>query len=326
LKHPLVIAVSPYHLTTREAPALAALQLADSVVTLLPAPASGRSREDVARAVKKSPRYLRLLDSWRWTMPLWHEGVIDSAHDESEVSAELVASYERIGAEDEYAGLRPLTKHAATAKPDQFLDLLSADILKGGPDPGLNIPVSAALDGFASRHGIVVARAAATSVAQRAEARLGQRAFAVAAPVLMHASARLILRVREELDGELGALRAALVAACREATSDAKLDDAAQERLSRAAKAYTNAFEALRARLEGRDDDEGVRIVTGYVSIAGMVLPSDVAMRSGLAAARSMNMRGMGAAARNGAGKQSHVEPERLVVLIIKPLNARPDV
>lgn len=325
MKEELVIGVSPYHLTTREAPALAALQIADSVVTLLPAPASGRSREDVERAARKSPRYLRLLDSWRWTMPLWHEGVIASAHEELEVSEELASSYERIGAREEYAGLRPLTKHASAAKPDQFLDLLSGDILKGGPDPGLNIPVSAALDAFASRHGIVVARAAATSVAQRAEAKLGQRAFAVAVPVLMHASARLILRLRDELEPELTELRAAIILACREAKDEEKIQEATQTRLARAVKEYTAEFDELRMRLEGRDDDEGIRIVTGFVSISGMALPSDVAIRSGLAAARSMSMRGMAPASKNGAASHTAEKPGRLVVLIIKPLNARPD-
>jgi hypothetical protein len=321
---PLVIAVSPYHLTTREAPAVAALQLADSVVTLLPAPATGRSRADVHRAVKKCPRYLRMLDSWRWTMPLWHEGVIASAVDDNEVSEELPASYERIGEEEAYAALRPLMKHVVGANPDHFLDLLSGDILKGGPDPALNIPVSAAIDGFASRHGIAVARAAATSLAQRAEVKLGRRAFAVAVPVLMHASARLILLAREQLADELRELRCALGRACREAAEGDSIGEATQGALTRAAKRYSVAFEELRQSVEGRDDDEGMRIATGYVSIAGMVLPADVAIRSGLAAARSAQARAGPSPARNGVG--AHGVSTRLVVLVIKSLSARPDV
>lgn len=321
----LVIAVSPYHLTTREAPAVAALQLADEVVTLLPAPASGRSREDVRRAVSKSPRYLRLMESWRWTMPLWHAGVIGSAHQADDVSGDLRSFYERIGAEDEYAGLRPLTRHAAAATPEQFLDLLSGDILKGGPDPGLNIPVSAAIDDFAARHGIVVARAAAASVAQRAEARIGRRAFAIALPVLTRASARLILVMREELEPELAALRRALLDAC-DAASAGPLDPPLLERLARAAHVYTVAFTALRERLSGRDDDEGMRITTGYVGVVGQVLPADVAMRSGLAAARAMNMR-TGTVAPTGPGAaKTTTTPDPLVVLVVKPLIAEPDV
>ncbi len=152
-------------------------------------------------------------------------------------------------------------KHAVAAKPDQFLDLLSADILKGGPDPAMNIPISATLDVFASRHGMVVARAAPISVAQRAEAHLGQRLFAVALPVLLHASARLILRLRDELGKELAALRAALADACREGAGEDKIKEETQARISIAAKTYAAAFESLRRRLEGRDDDQGVRII-----------------------------------------------------------------
>jgi hypothetical protein len=143
--------------------------------------------------------------------------------------------------------------------------------------------------------------------------------------VLTRASARLILRVRDELREELGALRGSLRRACGEAASDEKISETAQAALARASKVYTIAFEALRERFDGRDDDEGVRITTGYVSLAALVLPADVAMRSGLAAARSMNMRGVGPPSSNGSGSHTRPAPDRLVVLIVKPLNARPD-
>lgn len=317
MTQPLVIAVSPYHLTTREAPAMAALLLADSVVTLLPAPPAGRSRADVHRAASKSPRYLRLLDSWRWTMALWNEGVIASEYDEVEISESLQSSYDRIGSDEEYAGLRPLMRHAAAAKPDQFLDLLAGDILKGGPDPALNIPVSATIDDFAARHGIMVARAAPTSVAQRAESKLGTRVFAIAVPVLLRASARLILRLRDELSEELSALRVAIVEGARD-----ERQEAAHAALARAAKEYAAAFEEVQSRLEGRDDDEGIRIGTGWVSLTALSLPADVAMRSGLAAARAMNMQGMPRS--NGAVRHAATKPEQVTVVVIKPLNARP--
>ena len=335
---PLVIAVSPYHLTTREPPAVAALLLADSVVTLLPSPASGRTREDVRRAVSRSPRYLRMMESWRWTIPLWHEGVLDSAHEDSELADDLRGWYDRIGDREDYAELRPLTRHAAAATPDQFLDLLAADILKGGPDPGLNIPVSAAIDDFAVRHGILVARAAAASIAQLAEARVGRRAFALALPVLTRASARLRLRFRDELGHELDSLRAARTSATAAAACAHPVDRAILDGLGHAAHVYTNAFAERRERLQGRDDDEGIRVTTGYVSVAGLVLPPDVAIRSGLAAARALNTRtgtrppaprpDAAAAASAGAPRAAvrAAPAEPLVALVVKQLSAEPDV
>lgn len=319
---PLVIAVSPYHLTTREAPALAALLLADEVVTLLPAPPAGRTRDDVIEATQKSPRYLRMMESWRWTVPLWLAGIIGSSYDDADVGEELRGCYDRISAEDEYAGLRPLTRHLMTATADEFLDLLAADILRGGPDPGMNIPVSAAIDDFAARHGIVVARSTPTSVAQRAEVQLGRRVFALALPMLSRASARVILMARDELRPELESLRRELGDACRAAPAAAPGDAGPAQRLGAAQRDYAAAFETLQSRIAGRDDDEGVRVTTGFVGVTGFVLPSDVAMRSGLAAARAMNMRGA-PAARAGAPVAT-TAPERLVVLVVKALNARP--
>jgi hypothetical protein len=329
---PLVIAVSPYHLTTREAPAFAALLLADRVVTLLPAPPAGRSRDDVRRAVSKSPRYLRLMESWRWTIPLWHAGVLGAALGGEDPGADLRSFYARIADADEYAGLRPLTRHAAEANPDQFLDLLANDILKGGPDPGLNIPVSAALDDFAARHDIVVARAAATSVAQRAELSAGQRVFSVPLPILTRASAGVILHLRDELAPQLSALRSALLAAAHAppgapgpAASPgrrAPLDAGVSDPLAAAARDYTASFASLRDDLQGHDDDEGIRITTGYIGVTALVLPADVAMRSGLAAARAMNMRG---STPRAPARATPPAPEPLVVLVMKPLAFEPD-
>ena len=51
----LVAVVSPYHLTTREAPALAALLFADRVVTIRPTPLGGESRSEVCRAMDLAP-------------------------------------------------------------------------------------------------------------------------------------------------------------------------------------------------------------------------------------------------------------------------------
>ena len=101
--------------------------------------------------------------------------------------------------------------------------------------------------------------------------------------------------------------------------------------LAHAARVYANAFAELRARLEGRDDDEGIRVTTGYVSVAGLVLPADVAIRSGVAAARAMNTRTGGRTpARSGVGAggspSGAAPPEPLVALVVKQLAVEPDV
>lgn len=72
------LALSPYDLTLLDPAALAACLLGERVATFLPVPAAGLDREQVATALATSPRYARLLESWRWSVPLWREGVISS--------------------------------------------------------------------------------------------------------------------------------------------------------------------------------------------------------------------------------------------------------
>ena len=78
------VAVSPYHLTTREPPAMAALLLAGAVITMVPAPPSARrgltvDRDAARGAAGEAPGYADLLESWRWAAELFRERVAVSA-------------------------------------------------------------------------------------------------------------------------------------------------------------------------------------------------------------------------------------------------------
>jgi hypothetical protein len=317
----LTIALSPYHLTSREPPALAALLLADRVVTLLPAPHTGTSRADVAGAVERSPRYLRFMESWRWSMPLWRAGVIASSFDGCELSAELHELYRLVDTDDSLAPLRSLLRRGSGADPDEFLDHLAADILKGGPDPAISIPVAAALDRFAARHALPVARSAGNSIAQKAESRLGRRLYAGALPVLLQASALRLLQIREKLQRRLAPLRDAIGAPHGAPAKGAPAPGA----FAAAAKEFTSAFEALPESLIGGDDEEGRRIVRGYVSITAMLLPSDVVLRSSLVAARALGARIPAARTSGPAGAPLGDQGgEPLIVLVVKPMSVRP--
>ena len=115
----LSIAVSPYHLATREPPAMAALVLADHVVTLLPQPAGGSTREEIRAAAENCPRYLRLMESWRWCSPLWNAGIISSGIDDDEAIAELAGVYDSINREESLAGLRVLGVRGRAFRQDE---------------------------------------------------------------------------------------------------------------------------------------------------------------------------------------------------------------
>jgi hypothetical protein len=321
LSHPLVIAVSPYHLATREPAAMAALVLATRVVTLLPHPHAGVSRQAVFAAIEHSPRYLRLLESWRWSSPLWRAGVVSAEIGGEPAGSDLDQVYHDIRADHALADLRPLTREAEVLRSDnaaRFLDHMSADLLKGGPDPGYSIPLNAALERFSARHRLILARGAVSSMAQRAEARLGSKVFSLGLPMLVRAGAERLLALREDLEDVLRPLRRAI--------ADLLSDEppaAAADRLTAAAAAYTREFAAWAdAGFASGDDESGKRVVAGYIGLTAMLMPPDAVLRSSGAAMRSLA--GTAARARMPAPFTTTQEPARFT-LIIREMNVRPE-
>lgn len=291
--------VSPYHLTTREPPAVASLLLADRVVTLMPAPfdaGNGRSpgREAVERAVERSPKYLRFMQSWQWTMPLWEAGVVVSAMQGQDAAEDAAAVCRRVERDDRYRTLRPLMRPELFQNEDAYLDAVAADLLKGGPDPGVSVPLAAGIDRFAVRHGLMVARSEPCSLAQRAEVRMGQRVFALALPVLLQAGGHRIMEARRLLERELNDLRAAIDTSAEEAAaSEGGCDPGASNALIgpifEAARAYVDAYNANREAIAAFEEDEDEpRMVEGLVAVTAMTLPADAVLRSSVAAMNAM--------------------------------------
>lgn len=289
----MLIAVSPYHITTREPAAIAAFLLARGVVTLLPAPVgggSGSQRDQAEAAAASLPRYLEFMQSWRWTMPLWEAGIISTGiHGENAVH-DVRAVYESIEADERLSRLRLFMRAGLWESDEAYLDTVARDLLKGGPDPGISVPLAAGLDRFATRHGLAVARSAPTSVVQRAEERLGQRIFACAVPVLLQASGEKLLEARELLHPELEDLRSAFehFGDLDPVTANGELDTARAD-LMHATRAYTVAFEEHREILTRVDDQDELHIVPGIVSLTGMTLPSDAVLTSSMTAMRAIS-------------------------------------
>ena len=167
---PLEAVVSPYHLTTREAPAMVASLVCDSAVTFLPSSLSssaGLDLESFADALAHTPRYRALLDSWAWCSPLWDAGVLAQVRDGCDPGDDVVSACERLMADAELRSLRSLAQRELFDSVERFLDLVSRDILRAGSNPGVSIPVSHGLDEFACAQGLVVIRPEPTSLIQR---------------------------------------------------------------------------------------------------------------------------------------------------------------
>ena len=283
----MLVAVSPYHLTTREPAAAAALLLADRVVTLLPAPFSGlrQAAEEAAHCI---PKYLDFVMSWQWSVPLWEAGVIRAqVNGDAGPAADVRAAFEEIAADERYACLRSLMKPEVFEADDAYLEAVARDLLKGGPDPGITVPVAAGLDRFAIRHGAAVARSAPASVVQKAEEMLGDRLFTVVVPILLQASAERLLEARELLEPELEGLREAIDA--RFASGLSAGGGRPSAGLTEAAAAYIRAFERLRGDLLSPVEDDDARIIEAAAAITAMSLPADAVLTSSVSALRTLS-------------------------------------
>lgn len=271
----VLILISPYHLTTREPPAMAALLLAERVVTFLPAPRAAATLDDLRNATRASPAYRDFMESWRWMVPLWERGVVISGLDGQDARSDLLDAVAMIEADDRYKHLRRFMQPGLFDREDRFLQAFARDLLRGGPDPALSVPLAIALDAFAARHDLIVARASPTSIAQRAESGMGEPVFRIAVPVLMQAPAETILLARDLLAKPLDDLRNAMTDAWGECV----------ESLSDAAAAYARAFEAQAPEIIASSNPDEVRCVVSTALIEGVWLSSDAAARSSLVAA-----------------------------------------
>lgn len=278
----MIVAVSPYHLTTREIPATVSLLLATQAVTVMPGVDAAGERK-AQQAGRHVPGYVRFIETWAWTLPLWRSGAIASSYEGIDAGPDVRRCCELIEHDERLAALRPFMKPGLTSDTDEYLHAVARDVIKGGPDPAISVPLAGGLDRFATRIGAIVARPEAASVAQRAEAAMAAPVAAVVVPALVRASGERIAEVREHLHEQLEALRAAITAAVDGGAEAAVL----KRNLSTAAGDYTRAFEAAQHELVD-PLDEDCRCVAGPVALTIVKLPEDAALSSSALAARSV--------------------------------------
>lgn len=323
-------AISPYHLTSREPAALAALLLAERVLTVLPTGPGSVTKASVRAWLRDAPRYVRLLESWRWSGALWRAGVIRSTLDGLDAADLADDARAAIAREDAWSPLRAF-EHRDLHEPEDRLDAWCADLLKGGPDPGWCVPVVAGLDRFARAHGLVGVRSGGRgaravtppSLTQRAESLLGRACFSVGVPVLLAAGGEVILRAREVLEPELVPLREAMAQALGSDPGPEAREG--QARVRTAAARLGAAFDAVKREWVDRDDEQGVRVEAGLVRIEARRLPADAALRASVAALRAAEA-ARARAARGGAPSielPPPAEPAALPVLTITPMDVR---
>lgn len=291
--------VSPYHLTRRDPAVMAALLCARRVVTLLPTPIEqvglaargAKSVESSARrasrvafaAANEVPTFRAVVESWAWTQQLWDARVLVSHIDADSPTTDLFAVGDRIERDERLSPLRRLV-HAQFYEDDRrHLDALAADLLKGGSDPGVSVPVAAAIDRFAARRRLFSVRAHATSMVEKAELALASPQAAAVVPIFVQASAARLLRARAVLSDVLAAWWKAADQWHEQLVVGGDVS-AGREQVQRLAGQFAAAFAARRdALFEGAADDE-VQAIDGAASFSWLRLPPDAVITSGLAA------------------------------------------
>ncbi len=254
---------------------MVSLQLADRVATLLPEPAHLTSAADLRRAARMAPQYQTLLDEFTWLTLLWREGIVRGELEGRSPLGAIRRTLARLAEEDAWEVLRRFVDVDRFTGDVRALDALAHDILRGGPDPAMTIPLVAGLDAFALAGGAIAARGPAESIAQRAELAMGRRCVHFAIPAVIQGEASVLLRVRHLLE----ARRIELV----DAIEGAFVGDA--EPVRRAARAYADTFDALRDEIERVDDPDDVMVRIEQVTIRAVRLPEDAVLRSSVEAA-----------------------------------------
>ena len=292
--------VSPYHFTTREAPVMAAVLLADRVYTLLPSP-QGADSGSARMAADRVPEYLDMMRSWRWSQPLWEAGVVLPSVDElASPAAEMASAWKRLTTDPACAALGPLMRLDLFGSEDDYLQAVARDVLRAGPDPGVSVPVMLGLDRYAARHALTVVRPEPSSVVQKAEQRLSVRRdrLALVVPVLLQADADSIVIARDMLEPELEALRAAMDAvvgalqACPERAPGPGLErEAWCARAREAAARYAEAFDQHLPEIAACQDDDAPALMRGLVSVTLSTLPVDVVLHASTMATMRLGTR-----------------------------------
>ncbi len=268
---------------------MASLQLAEHVVTLLPSAPTDDivdERAGFEQAVRTIPRYHELLDAWRWCEQLWAEGVVASTLDGEDPAADVQDQMRRLSM-GERPELAPLIEHGLENDGWGMLGSVAKDLMRGGPDPAISLPVAAGLDAFASRHNLVAARSRASSMAQKIEEQLATKVASFAVPILAQAGGDRIAEARDLLAPELEVLRAQMLAAiagssAAESTGTRDLRDAAH--------AYAAAFERDREHLVRTEDELDERTIARTASVSLVSLPADCVLRSAVQAAQRVRL------------------------------------
>lgn len=308
------LTLSPYDLTHRAPGVMAALLVADAAATIVPVARAWTSGDPEA-AVEESPALGRVFEAWRWAAPLWGAGVLGPMDAAGRSSVELVRS-----AAEEVADARTHPVLARLAGRKDVHDLtrlaedLCLDIVRGGRNPGLTVPVGAALERFAAESGWPVVLCPTGTMVGGIEHKLAMPIAGLDLPAPVGAGGEALVVVRERMADVLESVRAAwaeLMGAIRGGGTSADIAEIERQALGPAGEAVCAAAAELA--------DPGAR---GRASEWTMVrwtvaaLPANAMVRAAEIAAGQVS----GAARGEGGGRAGAIERAGALAVVVRQL------
>lgn len=240
------LVLSPYDLSSRSVAAFTAVLLAEpalGVTTLLPRPFGDPSPSAVRDAATTTPRYQRLIDHWRWSAPLWKAGVLRGEDESGSPLDEARALCRRIEADGELEPLRRLVSADLLRDEAAYLDAVSRDLLRGGGDPAISVPIEAGIAMFAARRGAMLVRGPSAGAARRHEAPRESSRLRLSLQIPTRGEAAELLIIRDHLAAAFEPVRASLRGAVG-ALIEGALDKQCTDDLARCCEALSAEFAA----------------------------------------------------------------------------------
>ena len=317
----LTLVISPYDLSARSSAAVASLFLAERVLTLLPAPEGAGAGTPGAVTRRGSSAYQRLMESWDWTGPLWKEGVLAAGLDGSEVARSVRETRGMVERDPSMGPLLALMR-ASEDEPLAEFDALCRDLVLGGVNPSVSVPLTSAVEWFAARSETALARPAAKSLASRFERSAQRVVFRLNCVCVVEADAGDLVQLRQGLSVTLGAFRGALAGLLESVRAGAGEGEVA-DRLGEADRRRAEFEPALADRIERLRREasfSGRRVKCVPVTLTGSLAPAGSALRAAHAAAGLVTAR-KGSVPGAGSGDGALLAGRPLVVLTIKPLS-----
>lgn len=330
----LELVLSPYDLTARSAAAVAACVLADRVITLMPGPGKDLPKDPAALARRGTPAFERLAEAWDWSGPLWRSGAIIAGMNGDAV-AESVRS-QRIGIERsaDLGVLASLIRRTDAGEDDGArFDAICRDLVTGGINPSVTVPMGAAVESFASERGVTLVRGASKSLTGRIE-KSGERVvFRMSMTCVIEADASDLVALRSAVGESAREFRSALGGLLR-ATSQGAGQGAIASALAAADAGRTEFEAALEERVEQRRRGasfSGQRIKVSRVTLTGSLAEWGGSVRAAGVAAAALARRGPRALDGDlapppgGGGPAGGLARGPMAVLTLKPvaLNVR---